>query len=64
MLNDITQLINGYARIVIYEVHSFNKQIKSFDPLFEPHFNKIIHVQEGVYVNGDIFGFGKDYNIE
>ena len=63
-LSNIERLITGFARIVYYEVHSFNRQLKKFDPLYNPHFNKIILLEEGKFDKNELYGFGRVINYE
>lgn len=57
--NDIDLMVNGFARIVFYEVHSFNTKVKKYDPLHEPHMNKILAIEEGQMLQAHLYGFGR-----
>ena len=57
-------MINGYARVVLYEVHSFNIQLDNYDPLRESHFNRIISLHEGNFQDSLIQGFGREVDVQ
>ena len=58
-LRDYELMITGFARIVLYEVHSFNTKVKKYDPLHEPHMNKLIAIEEGRMYASHLNGFGR-----
>jgi hypothetical protein len=45
--NEIGHLLNGYARVVIYETTAFNVITNKYDPLFSPNMNRPISMDEG-----------------
>ena len=65
-LSEYEHLVNGFARIVLYEVHSFNMKLKKYDPLHQNHMNKIIALEEGRFDYSHLNGFGRiiDYKSQ
>ena len=63
--NEIGHLLNGYARVVIYETTAFNVITNKYDPLFSPNMNRPISMDEGQLKGGiKLTGFGRFIDFE
>ena len=58
-MQEIENFITGFARIIMYEVHSFNIKVQKYDPLFQTHMNKLVALEEGKFENSHLNGFGR-----
>lgn len=69
-MSKIQTLLNGYARIIIYEAHTpMNSTYLpdpkiEYDPRVNYHKNKILEIREGQFFNGMLNGYGRVFESD
>ena len=63
-LDNIKHLIDGYARIIYYQVYSYEADQKTYNPFINPRKNRLVQMREGQFKNGLSHGYARTMDFQ